>query len=209
MSLYVNINENVAQTRRSYEQIYTQYAENNKMNEVIQANLDKFIAHLKGQRVLDVGCAQGRESLYLREKGLEVSGCDLTPEFIELAKKNCPKGEFRVADMRDLPYDPNQFDGVWASASYLHVPKSDGLRTLQGFNTVLGSQGLLYLSVMEGEHDALRENKQMNWPARHFADYKLDELTNLLNRSGFRVIENNSVQTSWGPTFLHMFARKE
>ena len=66
-------------------------------------------------RVLDVGCGPGRHSLAFARRGLEVTGVDLSPEFVELARgaaldaglDNC---RFDVVDVREL--DHREFDAV-------------------------------------------------------------------------------------------------
>jgi SAM-dependent methyltransferase len=69
----------------------------------------------RGQRVLDVGCGPGRHSLALARRGLDVTGVDLSPEFVELARSAAAVEElaaaFTVGDVRDLPYD-GAFDAV-------------------------------------------------------------------------------------------------
>lgn len=60
---------------------------------------------------------------------------------------------------------------------------------------------------MEGNFDDLRENPQMKWPKRHFSDYQEPELENLLSDASFKVITHSKNATSWGPTFLHYFAK--
>jgi len=62
-----------------------------------------------GQRVLDVGCGPGRHSLELARRGVDVTGVDASPEFIELATNAAQEGglaaTFEVLDVRDLSYD--------------------------------------------------------------------------------------------------------
>jgi SAM-dependent methyltransferase len=70
-----------------------------------------------GMRVLDAGCGPGRHSLALARRSLRVTGVDLSPEFVELARnagtalKVDHPPEFHVGDVRALEYT-NEFDAV-------------------------------------------------------------------------------------------------
>lgn len=201
-------NENVAVTLGAYEQIYADYVSSNRLlNDDVKRSLDLFIGYLNGPKVLDVGCAGGRETEYLAGSGLDASGCDISPSFIEVASKAYPNCHFFVADMRHLKSDA-QYYGIWCNAAFLHIPKSDALGTLKGFNRLLRAHGVLYLSVMRGNFEGLRENKNMHWPARHFSEYEQAELDHLASEAGFTKIKDSSNETDWGPVFLHGFYRK-
>jgi 2-polyprenyl-3-methyl-5-hydroxy-6-metoxy-1,4-benzoquinol methylase len=201
--------DNVVQTKNTYKKIYKEYEEaNERFPDTVKTALDTFITYLKGKKVLDIGCAAGRESKYLDEKGLDVTGCDITEEFVESAKKNCPTCNFFVADMRSLNTHHERYDGLWVSASFLHIPKADALKTLQGFFNILNNNGILFLSVMKGAYDDVRPNEQMKWPARHFSDYESSEMQALLMKAGFTLLEETSSTTDWGPIFLIFYCTK-
>jgi 2-polyprenyl-3-methyl-5-hydroxy-6-metoxy-1,4-benzoquinol methylase len=192
-------------TIQTYSKIYQDYANRNTLNSNIAILLDKFIDKLKGKSVLDVGCAQGRDSCYFSEKGYDVVGIDLTPEFIDLAKINCPKATFKLMDMRHLNFQPNLFDGIWACASFLHIPKNEALKTLKSFRKVLKPDGIFFVSVMEGDSEGLRKNDKLKWGDRYFSHYQTAELEKLLNNAEFNVIELIKSPTSWGPMFLNYY----
>ena len=192
-------------TIQTYSKIYQDYANRNTLNNDMRSLLDKFIERLNGNKILDVGCAQGRDSCYLSEKGYDVLGIDLTPEFIKLAKINCLKAAFKLMDMRNLDLSPNSFNGIWASASFLHIPKNEALKTLIGFRKVLKTGGILFLSVMEGDFEGLRKNDKLKWGDRYFSHYLTNELEKLLNTAKFEVIELIKSPTSWGPIFLNYY----
>ncbi|WTJ96905.1 class I SAM-dependent methyltransferase [Streptomyces sp. NBC_01537] len=52
--------------------------------------------------VLDVGCGPGTVTAYLAERGLDVSGVDLSPDMIENARRLYPHCRFSVASATDL-----------------------------------------------------------------------------------------------------------
>ncbi len=63
-------------------------------------------------RVLDVGCGAGRHCLYLQRRGLAVTGIDISPRVIELARTRGVK-DARVADIGQvLPFCDGEFDTV-------------------------------------------------------------------------------------------------
>jgi SAM-dependent methyltransferase len=68
-----------------------------------------------GLAVLDLGCGHGRIANRLAERGCEVTGLDVTPMFLDLARADAAvRGvtvEYRHGDMRDLPWQ-GRFDRV-------------------------------------------------------------------------------------------------
>jgi SAM-dependent methyltransferase len=75
-------------------------------HDAVLAGLERLAlaAGLSGNRVLDVACGTGKSFLPLMRRGYEVTGCDLSPEMLAVARRNAPPDValFR-ADMRRLP----------------------------------------------------------------------------------------------------------
>jgi len=107
--------------------------------------------------------------------------------------------------MRNLDLLPNSFNGIWVCASFLHIQKSEALKTLIGFRKVLKNGGVLFLSVMEGDFEGLKKNDTLKWGDRYFSLYQTNELEKLLNTAKFEVIELIKSPTSWGPMFLNYY----
>jgi SAM-dependent methyltransferase len=67
------------------------------------------------ERVLDLACGSGRHSLELRRRGFEVVGADISPELLEIARKEAAdqglEAGFVEADLRELDFDA-EFDIV-------------------------------------------------------------------------------------------------
>ncbi|CAG7570784.1 methyltransferase family protein [Barrientosiimonas humi] len=73
-------------------------------------------------QVADIGCGTGRLAPYLARHGFEVSGVDLSPEMIRVARREQPGLEFAVADLRALPYADAGLSGAVAWYSLMYLP---------------------------------------------------------------------------------------
>jgi SAM-dependent methyltransferase len=72
----------------------------------------------RGQSVLEVGCGAGVDLARFAKGGARVTGVDLAPSAIELARANFAQqrleADLRVADGEQLPFPANTFDLVYA-----------------------------------------------------------------------------------------------
>jgi SAM-dependent methyltransferase len=68
-----------------------------------------------GERVLDLACGSGRHSLELKRQGFEAVGADISPELLEVARRDAERDGLEVsfveADLRELDFDA-EFDIV-------------------------------------------------------------------------------------------------
>ena len=142
-----------------------------------------------GRRVLDCGCGSGVQSKLLFEKGLEVVGLDLSPRMINEAKKRVPEAKFVVGDMTKMEFTDEAFDGVYARASLLHVPKNLIPKVLRSINKILKDGGILYLALKEGEGEGEVVDERFGKKVRRFFSFfKTSEIKKLLSQSGFKIV---------------------
>ena len=71
----------------------------------------------KNTTFLDVGCGAGGSSKLAIERGAEVHGIDVADGLISIATQTIPSGNFKIADIENLPYKDNIFDVVYAANS--------------------------------------------------------------------------------------------
>lgn len=196
-------------TKNSYERIFEIYSSRTtKIDKESKKFLKIFIKLLKGKKVLNIGSASGIESKYLHDSGLKVIGIDISENFTKSASATFKDCKFLQMDMRKLTFPDNSFNGLWVNSSFLHIPKKYSKSTLRGFWRVLKKNGILFINVMEGRYDGTRKNKELNWPERHFSDYKKEEFENLIRKSNFSIVKERIIKTSWGKTFLNYFLEK-
>lgn len=73
-------------------------------------NLIETLSIPKESHVFDIACGKGRHSIYLNQKGFDVTGVDLSPENIKEARRSeNQRLRFDVHDMREV-YKENEFD---------------------------------------------------------------------------------------------------
>lgn len=75
-----------------------------------------------GQTLLDVGCGTGHWSAFFAEMGYQVTGVDVSPAMIDVARSAVPQCTFQVADAHELPFDDGAFDVVASMAALEFLP---------------------------------------------------------------------------------------
>jgi SAM-dependent methyltransferase len=80
-----------------------------------------------GERVLDVATGTGITAIAARERGAKVTGIDLTPELLAVARKKAEAEgftdiDFREADAEALPFDEASFDLVTSTCGHMFAP---------------------------------------------------------------------------------------
>ncbi len=114
-------------------------------------------------RILDAGCGPGRDLARFVAHGHDARGVDLNPVFVAMANRYAPTIE---CDLRDLAahFAPDQFDGIWATASLVHVREADTRTVLAQFAALLRAGGRLHVSLRcTGETGWLDESDGRRW----------------------------------------------
>jgi SAM-dependent methyltransferase len=103
-------------------------------------------------RLLDVPCGGGRHSIALAAAGYQMTGVDLSSDFLQAAKIAGPAFEWHQRDMTDLPWK-NAFDvAICCGNSYGYLPDADNARFFHAVAATLkpGARFILdYGAVME------------------------------------------------------------
>ena len=142
---------------------YNENAEN-FFSQTVRADMgllyEKFLSKLpttKG-KILDLGCGSGRDSKHFKGLGFEVVALDLSEELAKKASEYIGQ-KVIVQDMRDLEFE-DEFIGVWACASILHLPVDDIEIVFKKVFKSLKKDGIFYLSFKYGENDYIKDGRE-------------------------------------------------
>jgi SAM-dependent methyltransferase len=202
-----------SKTKATYENpdVVDGYVETHFENPKMLRAVEKFAKTLTGKRVVDVGCGPGHDTWHFAKLGFDATGIDLSNEMIKRAKtlrkvENPPK--FIVGDMLELEeaFSENSFDGAWACASLLHIPKSKVQQVLSGLRKIVSDGGKVYIGVKKGEGEKVVAEDKYGVPMeRKFTYWQEDELRSILKEAGFkveRVDTGEGGETTWLNFFL-------
>ncbi len=151
---------------------YDQYGDE-FFRRTVQVNMshlyDMLLAHLPSNaHILDAGCGSGRDSRVFLERGFRVSAFDGSEMMAQLAASHTglPVRHLRFEEMDYV----NEFDGIWASASLLHVPMVTLRDVFASFIRALKPGGFWYVSFKMGQGEKLGAD------GRHFTYFDRDSM---------------------------------
>ncbi len=142
---------------------------------------------------LDLGCGTGQHATaYLVERGLQVTGIDLSPKSIEVAERDLPRARFLVGDMASIELPSDSFDLVTAFYSLIHVPKEEHAGVLARIWAWLRPGGHLIVTMGggnrpgEGVEDAWLGVAPMYW-----SNWDITTSRQLVVEAGFDEVSAN------------------
>ena len=134
-------------------------------NETVDADMSpvykEFLKNLdENACILDAGCGSGRDTKLFKSLGFNVVAIDASKEMCELAS-DYSGVNVRHMRFQDIPF-VNVFDGIWASASLLHVASDEMNHVLDNLKRSLKNKGILYASFKYGDFEGLRNERFFN-----------------------------------------------
>ena len=124
---------------------------------------DKFLEKLNPDAyILDFGCGAGRDTKYFLSRGYQVDAVDGSEQLCRIAS------EYTGIKVRQMLFqeldEKEKYDGIWACASILHLPKKQLREVLKNMYAALKSKGWIYISFKYGEFEGERNG-------RYFTDF--------------------------------------
>ena len=174
--------------------------------------LDKFLlmTMLPHPSILEIGCGNGKDANYFRQKGAVPVAADISLSMLNEASKRVSGGVLCQMDMRSLGFADDSFDGVWANGCIYHVPKVELARVLKEVLRVLRLWGVFSFNFKVGSGERLDESpRSFKTGPRFFAYYKSREIKDYLRQAGFEVLEMSKYPAKiYDEELVHLWCRK-
>jgi len=165
-----------------------------------QLNLAEKYTSKKGE-MLDIGCAKGNFLLFAKEHGWDVSGIEINHQAAKIAqskyKLKVHSGTLESSNLPDKKFD---LITLWDVLEHLPNPKS----SLNEIHRLLKTGGLVVFSIpnLESFDRSIFKSNWIGWdPPRHFNLFTKETIKNLLDMSGFMLIDSKCITGGKG-TFL-------
>jgi ubiquinone/menaquinone biosynthesis C-methylase UbiE len=158
--------------------------------------VDKIIKIPKNLKILDAGCGDGRNSIYLTKLGYDISGVDLSDSAIGRAKREMKRRkihvDFKVGSLYKLPFGDSSFDVTFYDLVNIHIEDPDTV--LQEFFRTLKKGGLLLFETTSKKDPFSKGRNEFYEGGYYFKFYDLKEAKNLVSKY-FRLIktERNTI----------------
>lgn len=176
--------------------------------------LDRFASDLAGRgQVCDMGCGPGQVARYLRDRGAEVSGLDLSLGMLEEARQLNPDIQFRQGDMLALELPDESYAGIAAFYAIVNIPPAFLPLALGEMHRVLTGGGLLLLAFHVGDETVRPEELWGRPVSMDFFFFPIKLIRQSLEAVGF-LIEDVVEREPYAPEVEHqsrrayVFARK-
>ena len=160
--------------------------EESKMDEWKVQERDIFLSFLNNSdTLLEIGAGTGKDGLFFKRKGHEVTCIDLSPEMVKIcSNKGLAAYEMSFDDLR---FSDNSFSAVWAMNCLLHVPKQELVNVLKEIKRVLKPGGHFFWGVYGG-HDSEGIWEHDSYEPKRFFSFFSEEKVKLLGGNYFELV---------------------
>ena len=138
-------------------------------------------------KVLDLGSGTGRPTAeLLAAAGHDVTGYDVAPRMVEIARAQVPAARFVLGDMRELSFEDGSWDAVTAFFSMLQLPRAEQETMIGRLAAWLKPGGLLLFATVPADVDGV-DIVFMDHPVRA-SSFPAGTLADLLRKAGLDVV---------------------
>lgn len=155
-------------------------------------------------KVLDAGCGAGIPIAKTLAGQFDVIGVDFSEAQIELAKMNVPNANFTCADMTQLDFPDDSFDGICSYYAIIHIPREEHEGLFASFYNMLKTGGIALLCL--GAQNLVDDIDEDYLGARmYWSHFDADTYIKMLKQAGFTIIWAKHVEDSTCEGAGHLF----
>ncbi len=174
--------------------------------------LDSFAESVRGRgAVCEIGCGPGQIARYLKDKGVDVHGIDLSRQMVNCAKELNPDITFRQGNMLSLNAVDGSVAGIVSFYAIIHLKREEVTKALKEMHRVLQAEGKLLVSFHGGEGELHRDEWYGEPVSIDVSLFSSDEMKGYLESAGFdveRIAEREPYEFEYPTQRMYAFATK-
>ena len=151
--------------------------------------LDRLAERVKGKgTVCELGCGPGQVARYLKDRGVDIRGLDLSDEMVNVARRLNPDIPFSQGDMLALDFTDSSIAALVLFYSIIHIKREDVVRAFQEMRRVLIPGGSVFVSFHRGDGELHRDEWFGQPVSIDFRLFQPHEMAGYLEVAGFQNI---------------------
>ena len=174
--------------------------EGSYQRDLILPNLLRLTAIKPGEKVIDVACGQGFFSREMAKSGASVTGIDISPELVAIAKERSKDFEinYLVAPADKIPTADNEFDKATIVLALGDIENMSGV--VAEANRVLKSGGELFIVI---NHPAFRIPKRSAWGFDEKTGRQFRQIDEYMSETRIKMEVHPGLKVSESTTSFH------
>lgn len=186
--------EHKNETRETWDKVAHLYQEKFMDLELYDESYDCFCQLISkpNSRLLEIGSGPGNITRYLLNKMPEsqILGIDFAPSMVKLAKINNPNANFKEMDARKIGEIEGYFEGIIAGFCLPYLSKDETARLMTDVSRLLASQGVFYLSFVDGLPSQSGFKASSTGDRTYFYYHSTEKIKEDLIQNGFEIIRD-------------------
>jgi len=172
--------DQIAETYRDWAQT-VRGVERGKYTQLLLTRLPQ------GADLLELGCGAGEPTTRLLSERFRVTGVDISPRQVELARAHVPGAVFIQSDMAELDFSKGQFDGICAFYVFNHFPREELPALLAKVALWLKPAGLFVASFGASDEAEFFEDDWLGAPT-YWSSFPPDKTRQLVEAAGLEIV---------------------
>ena len=154
---------------KSFEEQIIRQAYNTAPVEAVIRNVSYYLRdrfsteQLRSLHFLEMGCGACPNLIWLAQKGIQVSGIDISPTALQLGRQNLEEagysrsvGKLLEGSVTDVPFEDESFDGIIEACVFQHLNKTDRLRAFGEVKRLLKPGGVFVGYMLDVGHSIFK-----------------------------------------------------
>jgi 2-polyprenyl-3-methyl-5-hydroxy-6-metoxy-1,4-benzoquinol methylase len=190
------------ETFQTWNKVAALYQEKFMHLDIYNESYDFICDNIKAEQaaILDLGCGPGNITRYLLNKrpGYHITGVDMAPNMVELARANNPAASFITMDIRQISRLKDGFDAIIIGFAIPYLSQDEVATLIANTFQLLNEKGFLYVSFVAGDPAKSGYKTASTGDRTYFYYHKTESLVEQLTESGCPVIRSFTIEYKTG-----------